>query len=135
VVQTQVYGLCSAAHSPFMSCSPALTVTAENQTLPKTNLPQIAAILVCEIDADFSLELTTVESRWTVSDGGMIEVGYKYFIGQGPGIHPCESILVVRYLIYTDADIYTCEVRDIRDSDSPGPWIPAQVHLQLLGNG
>jgi len=117
-----------------MSCSPALTVTTENQTLPRTNL-QTAALLVCIIDADFECSLSTVESRWTVSDGGMIEVGYKYFIGQGPGIYPCESILVVRYLIYTDANIYTCEARDIHDSNSPGPWIPAQVHLQLLGNG
>ena len=134
MVQTQVYGLCTATHSPFMSCSPALTVTPENQTLPRTNI-QTVAFLVCIIDADFERNLTTVESRWAMSDGGMIEVGDKYFKSQGPGVTPYESILAVQYLIYTDADIYTCEVRDIRDSNSPGPWIPAQVHLQLLGNG
>ena len=119
-----------------MSCSPALTVTSENQTLPETSL-QTVAFLVCEIVADFTLELSTVESRWTVPDGRTIENGEsfdQYRMIQGPGVREYESLLLVQNLIYTDADIYTCEVRDIRDSNSLGPWIPAQVHLQLLGN-
>ena len=101
---------------------------------------QTVAVLVCEIDADFTLGLSTVESRWTVPDGRMIQHGEpldRYSVIDGYGGSRAiqyESILLVQNLVFTDANIYTCEVRDIRDSSSPGPWVTAQVHLHLRGN-
>ena len=65
----------------------------------------------------------------------MIENGRPidhYILTQGPVSGSYATILLVQNLIYTDANVYTCEVRDIRDP--PGPWITAQVHLQLKGN-
>ena len=43
------------------------------------------------------------------------------------------SIFLIQPTIYSDANTYTCEVRDIRDPDDRGPWLPFQVTLKLLG--
>ena len=107
----------------------------ENETLPEARL-QTFSSLECEIVADFPLTLSTVETRWIVPDGRTIENARpmdQYILTQGLVRDSYKTILLVQNLMYTDANIYTCEARDTHNS-SPEPWIPAQVHLQLKGN-
>ena len=97
----------------------------------------IFCTLTCEIQADFPLSFTTVESRWTFPNGTIItpnDDSDRYFVSQGPGIdNEYLTIIIIQPTIYSDANTYTCEVRDIRDPDNRGPWLPAQATLQLLG--
>ena len=94
------------------------------------------AILRCEIAANFSLDLNTVESRWILPNGSDVKVNDnnddKYLVTQGV-TSTYETILLIRNLTYSDANTYTCEIRDIRDPNNRGEWLPFEVTLQLLG--
>ena len=101
--------------------------------------PIFFAALRCDIFTNFELNITTlVESRWNITTGA--EVQYpgtndgKYDLSQGESaVSDLETALVVRNLQYSDAGVYTCRARDNRDPSNRGPWVEAQVHLQLLG--
>ena len=119
-----------------------LTITPENETLPSDMLPQEVftnGIVTCEIEANFTLISSTVESQWNLPNGTILELGLnygKYITNQGPLDNPpgFETIITIRELIYSDAGTYTCQVRDIRDPDNRGPWMLFEATLQLLGN-
>ena len=95
--------------------------------------------LVCDIEANFTLGPSTIESRWILPDGRTLPVNEdldnnKYQANDGASVDGYEAQLVIERLIYSDANNYTCGVRDIRDTGNRGPWISAQVSLQLEGN-
>ena len=114
-----------------------LTVIPINTTQPSGPLLTFSS-LTCEIQADFPLSFIAVESRWTFPNGTIISMinnraRGRYFVSQGPSINEYLTIFLIDLTIYSDANTYTCEVRDIRDFDNRGPWLPAQTTLQLLG--
>ena len=114
-----------------------LTVIPINSTQPSARLTVFSS-LTCVIQADFTLGTTTVtvESRWTLPNGTIIRIhddSDRHFVSQGPGDGEYLTILLIQPTIYSDANTYTCEVRDIRDPDNRGPWLPAQATLELLG--
>ena len=121
------------------SCLVVLSVNPVNEVLPSESLPQLLvfAFLTCEIEADFELNSTTVESRWIAPNETVVrgsENPGKYAVSQGPTTADgYESVLLIQQLIYSDANTYTCEVRDIRDPSNRGDWMSFQVTLQLLG--
>ena len=113
----------------------ALTVTPINSTHPPAQLT-IFSTLTCEIRAEFPISGASVESRWLLPNGTIIRIGVdigRFFVSQGPSDGEYLTILLIQPTIYSDANTYTCEVRDIRDSDNRGPWLPAQATLKLLG--
>ena len=121
--------------APILLLYIVLTVIPFNSTQPLFQLT-IFSSLTCEIQADFPLSTTTVESRWTLPNGTIIrsnDDSVRYFVSQGPSDDEYLTIMFIRPTIYSDANTYTCEVRDIRDPDNRGPWFPAQATLQLLG--
>ena len=113
-----------------------LTVIPTNTILPQTQVT-IFSSLICEIQANFSLSTTTVESRWILPNSTIIRPNDddgRYIVSQGlDSEDEYLTILLIQPTIYSDANTYTCEVRDIRDPDNRGPWLPAQATLQLLG--
>ena len=118
-----------------------LTVTPQNKTLPSHLLPRVVSsgFVTCEIEANFTLSDSTVESQWILPNGTALELRLnygKYFTNQGPVEVPpgFETIILINELIYSDAGTYTCQVQDIRDPDNRGPWMSSEATLQLLGN-
>ena len=113
-----------------------LTITPMNSTQPSPLLT-VRSSLTCEIEADFPLSDTAIESRWIIPNGATIRINadnVKYSVIQGPtGDGGYLTILVIQPTIYSDENTYTCEVRDIRDPDNRGPWLPSQATLRLLG--
>ena len=114
-----------------------LNITARNVTLPAIDFTTFASLLciVNSNESNFTLSVSTVESRWIVNET-VLTPGQsdRYFVNEGDGPDgEFETILLIQRLIYSDAGNYTCEVRDTRDSNSPGPWISDQLTLQLLG--
>ena len=113
-----------------------LTVIPTNTILPSAQVT-IFSSLTCEIQADFPLSFTTVESRWTLPNGTIIrshDDSGRYIASQGSSADDeYLTILLIQPTIYSDTNTYTCEVRDRRDPDNRGPWLPAQATLQLLG--
>ena len=117
----------------------ALTITPINRTQPSSmsDVVSVFGFVSCRIEADFPLNHTSVKSRWILPDGTILQVNQnydKYFVNQGDSAGGYETLLFIKRLSYSDADTYTCEVRDGRDPDTPGPWMTFQVTLQLLGN-
>ena len=113
-----------------------LTVAPTNSTQPSPLLT-IFSTLTCEIQADFPLSTTTVESRWTLPNGTIIganDDSGRYSVVQGSnGGGGYLIMLLIRPTIYSDANTYTCGVRDIRNPDSHGRWLSSQATLRLLG--
>ena len=110
-----------------------LTVTPENSTQPSSQLT-IFSSLTCVISANFPLSTASVESRWILSNGTTIINDGRYSVTEGSkGSGGYVTILLIRPTIYSDENTYTCEVRDIRDSENLGPWLSFQATLQLLG--
>ena len=93
--------------------------------------------LACEIEADFTVTPTAVETRWIVPNGTIVrgnDESDKYTLTQGPGSNGFQTVLLIQNLIYSDAsDSYMCGVRDTRDPDNRGPWFSYRVTLRLLG--
>ena len=115
-----------------------VTLNPQNKTQPSESLQGLLtfAILLCGINADFQLNGTAVESRWITQTGEEILVGTteKYLLSQGSSVtDDLDSLLVVQNLTYSDAGTYICRARDTRDPSNRGPWVEAQVHLQLVG--
>ena len=116
-----------------------MTIQPFNRTQPAESQPIFFAILRCDIFTDFELNATTlVESRWNITTGAEVQSpgtnDGKYDLSQGgSAARVLETVLVVQNLIYNDAGVYTCRARDNRDPSNRGPWVEAQVHLQLLG--
>ena len=116
-----------------------MTIQPFNRIQPSESSPIVFAILRCDIFTNFELNTTTsVESRWNITTGAEVEYpgnnDGKYDLIQGEGeVSDLETLLVVRNLQYSDAGVYTCRARDNRDPSNRGPWVEAQVHLQLLG--
>ena len=116
-----------------------LTATPITSTQPSHETPQLTSFstVTCEIEADFPLSTTAVESRWILPNCTTIKINAdsgRYSVTQGPnGDDGYITILLIRPTIYSDENTYTCEVRDIRDPDNRGPWLPFQATLQLLG--
>ena len=115
-----------------------LTIIPANSTQPSPSAQQLTIFssLTCEIQAEFQLSTTTVESSWTLPNGTIIRIhdeSDRYFVSQGSSDGEYLTILLIQPTIYSDANTYTCEVRDIRDPDNRGPWLPAQATLKLLG--
>ena len=93
----------------------------------------------CEIDADFNLSDSTVQSQWILPNGTVLELRHrdgKYVTNQGPAVDSSifETFNLIQELIYSDAGTYTCQVQDIRDPYNHGPWMSSEATLQLLGN-
>ena len=123
-------------YSCVLSLYIGLTITGMNVTLPEgEDELNVFASLVCSVEEpNFNLSIQTVEIRWMFNGTVINESGGRYFITNGDGLSGnYETILLIQQLIYSDAGIYRCEVRDIRDNSSPGPWISDEVNLQLLG--
>ena len=97
----------------------------------------IFAFITCEIVASFPLNGSSVESRWFLPSGTVVTINdgseNKYEIFQGDGPNEYETNLLIQPIIYSDAETYTCEVRDTRDPSDIGDWISAQATLVLLG--
>ena len=118
-----------------------MTIQPFNRTQPLdlSSQPIFFAILRCDIFTNFELNITTwVESRWSITTGAEAQSpgtnDGKYDLSQGESTESdLETALVVQNLIYSDAGVYTCRARDSRDPSNRGPWVEAQVHLQLLG--
>ena len=116
-----------------------LNIIPANTVLPSDRGQlTIFDFLVCGIEANFTLGPSTVESRWILPDERILpvngELDNKYQASDGPNGGSFEALLIIERLIYSDANNYTCGVRDIRDAGNRGPWISAQVSLQLEGN-
>ena len=108
-----------------------------NRTQPSTKLVLPFGSVSCRIEADFSLS-TAVESRWILPNGMFLRVNEndeKYnVVRQGESTADTyETQLLIQQLSYSDANTYTCEVRDVRDPDDSGPWLTYEATLQLLG--
>ena len=116
-----------------------LTLQPFNRTQPiGLNPPVTFGVLRCDIFANFTLNRTTIESRWNISTTVEVLVpgssDDKYDISQGPAaMNGYETLMIIQNLSYIDAGVYTCRVRDSRDPSNRGPWVEAQAHLQLLG--
>ena len=116
-----------------------VTIQPFNRTQPIDSQPISFAVLGCDIFTDFELNTTTlVESRWNITTGAEVQSpgtnDGKYDLTQGENaVSDLETLLIVKNLIYSDAGMYTCRARDNRDPPNRGPWVEAQVHLQLLG--
>ena len=114
-----------------------LNITARNETIPNQSDSLINTFVspFCIIESNFTLSLSTVESRWIFNETTLTPgLSGRYLVNEGEGLDDnFETILLVQRLIYSDAGIYTCEVRDTRDPNSPGPWISDKLTLQLLG--
>ena len=117
-----------------------LTLQPFNRAQPINLLlpPLTFGFLRCEISANFTLNGTTVESRWNISTTVEVLVpgssDGKYDVSQGPAaMNVYETVMIIQNVSYSDAGVYTCRVRDSRDPSNRGPWVEAQVHLQLLG--
>ena len=118
-----------------------VTIQPFNRTQPteSSSQPIFFGILRCEIFTNFQLNTTTsVESRWSITTGAEVESpgsnDDKYDLSQGENTeNVLETLLVVQNITYSDAGVYTCRARDNRNPSNRGPWVEAQVHLQLLG--
>ena len=124
----------------FQISSSDLTLNAIDKVQPIESNPILSplALLVCTINADFHLNSSTVESRWTTPTNGDIQVpgtaDEKYILTQGSsGESGFESLLLIWNISYSDAGEYTCRVRDTRNASNRGPWIEEQLSLELLG--
>ena len=124
----------------FQISSSDLTLNAIDKVQPTESnpIPSTLAILVCVINADFNLNSSTVESRWTTPTNEEIIVhgtaDEKYILNQGPSEETgFESLLLIQNISYSDAGEYTCRVRDTRNASNRGPWIEEQLSLELLG--
>ena len=109
-----------------------------NETQPSG--PQLNPFtgLTCEIEAEFEVTPTAVETRWIVPNGTIVRGNSdrdKYALAAGPTEpNGYQTLLLILRLIYSDAsDSYMCGVRDVRDPDSRGPWFDFRVTLRLLG--
>ena len=118
-----------------------LTITPENNTLSVNAAEQVVSsgFVTCEIEANFTLSDSTVESQWILPNGTVLQLKHsdgKYLTYQGLAVDQSrfETFILIQELIYSDAGTYTCQVRDIRDSDNRGPWMSFEATLQLLGN-
>ena len=117
-----------------------MTVTPENKTSPSSLLSDTlvtSAFIRCDIEADFNLIDSTVQSRWILPDRTVLKLRHrdgKYFTNQGRGLSKFETHILIQELIYSDAGTYTCQVQDIRDRNNRGPWMSFETTLQLLGN-
>ena len=93
--------------------------------------------ITCEIVASFPLNGSSVEPRWFLPSGTVVNINdgseNKYEVIQGIGPNGFETTLLIQPSIYSDAGNYTCEVRDTRDPNDIGDWISAQATLALLG--
>ena len=130
---------CINNYTGLSSTHLVLTVTPINRTQPSPTADGVPVFSFVSsiIEADFPLNLTSVNSRWTLPNGTILQVHQnygKYFVNQGVAAGGYETLLYIQQLSYSDADTYTCEVRDGRDPDTPGPWMTFQVTLQLLGD-
>ena len=125
----------------FQISSSDLTLNAIADKVQPTEsnpIPSALALLVCVINADFHINSSTVESRWTTPTNGEIIVpgtaDEKYILTQGSsGGSGFESLLLIQNISYSDAGEYTCRVRDTRDASNRGPWIEEELSVELLG--
>ena len=112
-----------------------MTLQPVNKTQPTERLITFS-VLRCDVFTNFALNI--VETRWNITTGAEVQSpgtnDGKYDLTQGESaVSDLETLLIVQRLIYSDVDVYTCRARDNRDASNRGPWVEAQVHLQLLG--
>ena len=115
-----------------------LSINAMDNTQPSESFPlQPFVFITCQIEANFTLSGSSVESQWILPNGTTISVNdednNRYEITQGMGPGGYESVLLIQPIIYSDAGTYSCQVRDKRDPDNIGPWITDQANLILRG--
>ena len=115
-----------------------LTLRPIGTTQPSEFAQPVRFVFIyCEIVASFPLNGSSVESRWFLPNGTVVNIHdgieSKYEIIQGIGPDEYETNLLIQPIIYSDAGNYTCEVRDTRDPNDIGDWISVQATLVLLG--
>ena len=90
-----------------------ITVIPENKTLPSSSLSDTLVtygFVRCEIEADFNLSDSTVQSQWILPNGTVLELRHrdgKYVTQQGPAVDSSifETFTLIQELIYSDAGL------------------------------